>query len=211
QGLGLDLEPDGTDLPTRTWADMARPGTPDRDVALSIGAVVPWPARRTERTMIATLWTHARQLFDEIKGVVLACGLVLVAQTAIGQPFMVPSGSMEPTLLIGDEIAAAKYAYGYGRYSAPIGTLPMNGRVFDRAPERGDIAVFALPHDPKTTFVKRVIGLPGDRIQMRRGSLFISGVEVPRRRVGRVTTSDGERAIKYVETLPNGRSHDIIV
>ena len=161
--------------------------------------------------MIATLWTHVRQLFDEIKGVVLACGLVLVAQTAIGQPFMVPSGSMEPTLLIGDEIAAAKYAYGYGRYSAPIGTLPMNGRVFDRAPERGDIAVFALPHDPKTTFVKRVIGLPGDRIQMRRGSLFISGVEVPRRRVGRVTTSDGERAIKYVETLPNGRSHDIIV
>src|SRR5260370_266373 len=92
--------------------------------------------------MIAAVWTHARRLFDETKGVVLACGLVLVAQTAIGQPFMIPSGSMEPTLLIGDEIAAAKYAYGYGRYSAPVGTLPMNGRVFDRAPDRGDRAGF---------------------------------------------------------------------
>jgi signal peptidase I len=164
--------------------------------------------------MIAAAWARAKPLFAELKSLALTCGIMLIAGTAIGQPFIIPSGSMEPTLLIGDEIAAAKYAYGYGPYSAPFGTIPLKGRVLDRPPERGDIVVFALPRDPKQTFVKRVIGLPGDRVQMKSGALFINGAEVARRRVGplTMTTEDGRRvrAMRYVETLPNGRSHDIM-
>jgi signal peptidase I len=120
---------------------------------------------------------------------------------------------MEPTLMIGDEIAAAKYAYGYGPYSAPFGVIPINGRVLDSPPERGDIVVFALPRDPKQTYVKRLIGLPNDRIQMRGGELFINGQQVERRPVGHVSVAIGGMqmpATKYIETLPGGRTHDII-
>src|SRR5215467_15214992 len=131
--------------------------------------------------------SRARRVFDELKGLLITGAVMLFAGTAIGQPFIVPSGSMEPTLMIGDEIAAAKYAYGYGRYSAPFGVIPIKGRVLDSPPERGDIVVFALPRDPKQTYVKRLIGLPGDRIQMKGGELFINGQEVERRAVGRMT------------------------
>jgi signal peptidase I len=168
---------------------------------------------KAEHTMTAAVTTRARRVFDEVKGLALTCGLMLVAGTAIGQPFIVPSGSMEPTLMIGDEIAAAKYAYGYGRYSSPVGVIPLKGRILERPPERGDIVVFALPRDPAQTYVKRVIGLPGDRIQMKGGLLFINGAEVPRRPVGPVTMTVGGsrvRGMKYVETLPNGRVHDIM-
>ena len=163
--------------------------------------------------MVGLLGPRGRRIFDEVRSLVLTGAVMLFAGTAIGQPFIVPSGSMEPTLMIGDEIAAAKYAYGYGRYSAPIGVIPVKGRILDHAPERGDIVVFALPRDPSETYVKRVIGLPGDRIQMQRGALLINGVEVPRRPVGPVTVSLGGVDVpgtKYVETLPNGRSHDIL-
>jgi len=157
--------------------------------------------------------SRARRTLDEIKGLAVTGGLMLFAGTAIGQPFIVPSGSMEPTLMIGDEIAAAKYAYGYGPYSAPFGVIPINGRVLDSPPERGDIVVFALPRDTKQTYVKRLIGLPGDRVQMRGGELFINDQEVERRPAGRLTVAIGGMqvpAMKYIETLPNGRTHDII-
>jgi len=155
-----------------------------------------------------------KSIFDEVKSLAVTAGLVLFAGTAIGQPFIVPTGSMEPTLMIGDEIAAAKYAYGYSRYSAPFGTIPtLRGRILDRAPERGDIVVFALPRDPEQTYVKRLIGLPGDRIQMRNGRLFINGQEAPRQLAGPASVTMGGVSVpatKYVETLPNGRSHDIV-
>src|SRR5690242_15753935 len=166
-----------------------------------------------EQTTAGTTPSRARRILDEIKGLLVTGGLMLFAGTAIGQPFIVPSGSMEPTLMIGDEIAAAKYAYGYGRYSAPFGVIPINGRVLDSPPERGDIVVFALPRDPKQTYVKRLIGLPGERVQMRGGQLYINGRQVERRPAGRVTVAIGGMqvpATKYVETLPNGRTHDIV-
>jgi signal peptidase I len=163
--------------------------------------------------MAGQVATRARRIFDELKGLAVTLGVMLLAGTAIGQPFIVPSGSMEPTLMIGDEIAAAKYAYGYGRYSSPVGTIPLKGRILEQPPERGDIAVFALPRDPSQTYVKRVIGLPGDRVQMRGGLLYINGAAVPRRAVGPVAMmADGVpvRATRYVETLPNGLTHDIV-
>jgi signal peptidase I len=167
----------------------------------------------SEETTVKPVSSRTRRVFDEIKGLVLTGAIMLFAGTAIGQPFIVPSGSMEPTLMIGDEIAAAKYIYGYGRYSAPIGVIPIHGRLLDHPPERGDIVVFALPRDPRQTYVKRVIGLPGDQIQMRGGQLYINGAQVPRTPVGPVRVSlSGVMvpAMKYVETLPNGRAHDII-
>jgi signal peptidase I len=166
-----------------------------------------------QQTTVEPTPSRARRIYDEIKGLVVTGGLMLFAGTAIGQPFIVPSGSMEPTLMIGDEIAAAKYAYGYGPYSAPFGVIPIKGRVLDSPPERGDIVVFAKPGDTKQTYVKRLIGLPGDHIQMRAGRLFINGQEVERRAVARMTVAIGGMqlpATKYVETLPNGRTHDII-
>src|SRR5215475_8878699 len=103
-----------------------------------------------EQTTVEPTPSRGKRIFEEIKGLVLTGGLMVFAGTAIGQPFIVPSGSMEPTLMIGDEIAAAKYAYGYSRYSPPFGTIPsLSGRILDRPPERGDIIVFALPRNPK--------------------------------------------------------------
>jgi signal peptidase I len=150
----------------------------------------------------------------EIKPLFLALGSLWIAETAIAQPFIVPSGSMEPTLLVGDELVASKYPYGYGRFSVPIGTLPVvRGRILEQAPERGDVVVFRLPRDPTQTYVKRVIGLPGDHVQMTAGQLHINGRPVARRAVGRfVTEYDGRIAsyTRYVETLPNGRQHAIL-
>jgi|SRR5690349_3812970 signal peptidase I len=142
----------------------------------------------------------------EVKSIAIALACVLAVRTVVAEPYTVPSGSMIPTLLIGDELIGAKFAYGYGKYSSPIGLMPdFSGRLFDRAPERGDVVVFRLPRDPGETYVKRVIGLPGDRIQMREGRLYINGTPVPRRPAG---DWQGDRL--YVETLPNGREHEII-
>ena len=101
--------------------------------------------------------------------------IVFVAKGAIAEPFYVPSGSMEPTLLIGDALLASKYPYGYGTASLPIQiNLSETGRVFGETPKRGDVVVFRWPGDSSQAWVKRVVGLPGDRIQMRQGQLFIN-------------------------------------
>jgi signal peptidase I len=133
------------------------------------------------------------------------------------EPFNIPSGSMVPTLLVGDYLFVSKLSYGYSKYSLPLATWfpdSWTGRLFQSDPERGDVAVFALPRDPSIDYIKRVIGLPGDRIQMRGGRLYINGTIVPRRADGDVVYDDGLRGFvrmrKYIETLPNGREHVII-
>ncbi len=146
----------------------------------------------------------------EVKPILLALGFVLIVRTVVAEPYTVPSASMVPTLLVGDELIGAKYAYGWGKYSSPIGLMPdFSGRLFDRAPERGDVVVFRLPRDPSTTYVKRLIGLPGDHVQMRDGRLYINDVLVPRRKVGTLSNDT-----LYVETLPSadgaGREHEIV-
>ena len=142
----------------------------------------------------------------QVPSIAIALGLVLAVRTVVAEPYHVPSPSMVPTLLVGDQLIASKFAYGYGKYSSPIGLLPdFSGRLFGHAPERGDVVVFRLPRDPATTYVKRLIGLPGDRIQMRQGRLYINDAMVPRRATG---TFDGGQ--RYVETLPGGREHEIV-
>jgi signal peptidase I len=134
--------------------------------------------------------------------------------TIVAQPFYVPSGSMEPTLAIGDAVFAAKFPYGYSRYSIPFmnGPIPSK-RLFGSLPDVGDVVVFRLPRDISVTYVKRVIGLPGDRLQMRDGRLWINGRELPVREAGIDDDEDeyGNDVMtpKYIETLPNGKQHPI--
>ena len=147
-------------------------------------------------------------LYETIKIIVQALLIALVIRTFLFQPFNIPSGSMMDTLLVGDYLFVSKYSYGYSRYSFPFGIVPIEGRVFGSEPERGDIAVFKLPSDNATDFIKRVIGLPGDRIQMVEGVLHINGEPVQRERIEDfVEVTPGGRTIRiprYVETLPNG-------
>ena len=140
--------------------------------------------------------------------------VVVAAKTAIAEPFYVPSGSMEPTLLIGDELLAVKYAYGYGTASLPsFIDLPTSGRIFASDPKRGDVVVFRWPGDSKQVWVKRVIGLPGDRIALRDGQVFINGEPATLRPdgTGTVETDAGARiaARRFTEILPGGRAHPI--
>ena len=137
------------------------------------------------------------------------------AKIAIAEPYYVPSGSMEPTLLIGDELLATKYSYGYSAASLPISlVLPETRRVFGALPERGDVVVFRAPTNRSQIWVKRVIGLPGDRIALRSGRLWINGdrVKVRSDGVGRMELENGSvvPAPRYIETLPGNREHAIL-
>src|SRR3569833_1890195 len=118
----------------------------------------------------------APSLFRWLLEPILTVGLVVFATTAIAQPFYIPSGSMEPTLQIGDALLGSKFAYGYSRYSLPFGVGPTSQtRLLGKLPNRGDILKFKLPRDPHETLIKRVIGLPGDKVQMVHGRLMING------------------------------------
>jgi signal peptidase I len=151
---------------------------------------------------------------ETVKVIVQALLIALVVRTVLFQPFNIPSGSLVPTLLIGDYLFVSKYSYGYSRYSIPFGPPVMSGRVWASEPKRGDIAVFKLPKDNATDYIKRVIGLPGDKIQVVQGVLQINGQPVKRERVEDYETVDNwGRATKvpqYRETLPNGVVHTII-
>jgi signal peptidase I len=151
---------------------------------------------------------------ETVKIVVQALLLALLVRTFLFQPFNIPSGSMKATLLVGDYLFVSKYSYGYSRYSFPFGLGFFDGRIWAAEPERGDVAVFKLPRDGQTDYIKRVIGLPGDKIQMIDGVLNINGKAVPRERVDDYveTTPDGETVTvpRYRETLPNGVSYLVL-
>jgi signal peptidase I len=137
----------------------------------------------------------------------------LLIRTFLYQPFGTPSGSLKPTLLVGDYFFASKFSYGYTRYSFPFSPplAVISERIFASEPERGDVVVFRLPKDPSTDYVKRVVGLPGERIQMINGVLQINGIAVRRERIEDfVDTEDSGRQVRikqWRETLPNGVSH----
>jgi len=148
---------------------------------------------------------------ETIKVIIQALLIALVFRTFLYHPFNIPSGSMMPTLLIGDYLFVSKFSYGYSRYSFPIDLSFIHGRILGSKPERGDIAVFRLPRDPETDYIKRVIGLPGDKIQMKNGVLFINGEPVKRERIddylGETPFGEQVRIRQYRETLPNGVSY----
>ncbi|MBL4645876.1 MAG: signal peptidase I [Rhizobiales bacterium] len=143
--------------------------------------------------------------------IVQALLIALIFRSMLFQPFNIPSGSMMPSLLIGDYVFVSKFSYGYSNYSLPFAPDLFEGRVFDSPPERGDIAVFRVPTDGNKDYIKRVIGLPGDRIQMKDAVLYINDVAVPKEFLDDVemTRPDGRKfsSRRYVETLPNGVTH----
>ncbi len=149
-----------------------------------------------------------------VRTVIYAVAIALVVRTVAYEPFSIPSGSMIPTLLVGDYLFVSKFSYGYSRYSLPLGLPLFSGRIFAAEPERGDVAVFKLPADNSTDYIKRIIGLPGDRIQMIGGVLNINGEPVERIADGEFTMRDStgslRRYMKYIEVLPNGARHHII-
>jgi signal peptidase I len=153
-------------------------------------------------------------LWETVKVIFQALLIAVVVRTLLFQPFNIPSGSLVPTLLVGDYLFTSKYSYGYSRYSIPFGPPVLSGRIWGSEPKRGDIAVFKLPKDNSTDYIKRVIGLPGDKIQVVEGILQINGKPVKRERIEDYETSDAfGRTIavpQYSETLPNGVAHRII-
>jgi signal peptidase I len=144
------------------------------------------------------------------KTVLFALLIAVGIRSILFEPFHIPSGSMIPTLLVGDYLFVAKYSYGYSRFSFPFSPALFSGRLFAAEPKRGDVVVFRKPTDVSVDYIKRMIGLPGDRIQMKRGLLYINGDPVRRERVDNFVDQWGNSYPQYVETLPNGASHRII-
>lgn len=151
---------------------------------------------------------------DTIKTIIFAILIALGIRTVAYEPFNIPSGSMIPTLLIGDYLFVSKFSYGYSRYSLPFGLPLIPGRIFFDEPERGDVMVFKLPSDNRTDYIKRIIGLPGDKVQLKDSILHINGKPVKREKVDDFIDRDEfgnyNRVPRYLETLPNGRKHYIL-
>jgi len=153
----------------------------------------------------------ANEIVELGKTVIYALLIAFVLRVVLFQPFTIPSASMEPTLLPGDYIIVSKFAYGWSRHSIPLNPPIGQSRLLYRSPKRGDIIVFKLPRDGRTDYIKRLIGLPGDRIQVVHGVVQINGQPVQREKLGLgVPDSDGGfRGIppmEYKDTLPNGKS-----
>ena len=150
-------------------------------------------------------------VLETIKTVIYAVAIAMVIRTFAYEPFNIPSRSMVPTLLVGDFLFVSKFSYGYSRHSLPFSPDLFDGRVLQSAPERGDVAVFKTPLDNETDFIKRVIGLPGDRIQMRDSVLYINDEPVKRERVEDFEYIDASGRLRFIpqfrETLPNGKSY----
>jgi len=143
--------------------------------------------------------------------VVQAILIALVIRALLFQAFNIPSGSMKDTLLVGDYLFVSQFSYGYSRYSLPFSLPLFSGRIFGSEPKRGDVAVFRLPRDPSVDYIKRVIGLPGDRIQMIGGLLHINGTPVKRESVSDFLDDESGVAIRrWRETLPNGVSYETL-
>jgi signal peptidase I len=150
---------------------------------------------------------------EVVKTIVYALLIAGVIRSFLFQPFNIPSGSMEATLLVGDYLFVSKSAYGYSRYSFPFAAIPFSGRFFTSEPTRGDVVVFKFPGDNKTDYIKRLIGLPGDRIQMKEGVLYINDRAIPKVKVEDYIEefAGTERHIpQYRETLPNGVSYTVL-
>jgi signal peptidase I len=159
--------------------------------------------------MSVTFGTKRKEsgIAETARVIVHALIIALVIRTFLFQPFNIPSGSMEKTLLVGDYLFVSKFSYGYSHYSLPLSPPLFSGRIWSAAPQRGDIVVFRLPKDDSIDYIKRVIGLPGDRIQMINGLLHINGEPVKRERIEDFIDDENgppTRIKRWRETLPNG-------
>jgi signal peptidase I len=172
---------------------------------LSLGQDTPHPHAKKG------FWREIRELAVTL----VAAGLLALGIRSFAfEPFNIPSGSMIPTLLVGDFLFVNKFSYGYSSKSAFFDKLPFQGRLWAKQPERGDVIVFKYPPNPSQDYIKRLIGMPGDHIQMRQGRLYINDAMVERQAIEDYVGKDGlgreVRYARYMETLPGGRQHVII-
>ncbi len=151
---------------------------------------------------------------DTLKTIVYAIVIAMIIRSFWFEPFRIPSGSMYPTLYVGDYLFVSKYTYGYSRYSLPFGLPLIKGRIFAEEPKRGDVVVFKFPQDNRTDFIKRVVGLPGDLVKFVNGRLYVNGVRVKREMIEdfviRDENGNAERYRQYTETLPGDFKHNIL-
>ena len=150
-----------------------------------------------------------REAVDIARTLAVAMALALIVRIVLFQPFTIPSSSMEPGLVTGDYVVVSKFAYGWSNASLPFNPPIARGRLLGRSPARGDVVVFRLPRDPTEAWIKRVIGLPGDTVQVRGGQVFVNGQPIRRQSLGTTQDHDapGRRVLAVRETLENGRTY----
>jgi len=150
---------------------------------------------------------------ETVRTFFIAALIALLIRAFLFEPFNIPSTSMVPNLLIGDYLFVSKYTYGYSSRSALFGLLPVSGRLFGGDPKRGDVVVFKLPSDNRADYIKRLVGLPGDNIQVKNGLLYINGVAVQRQKLASQLAEDYVKprkgSVDYLETFPDGNVHVI--
>ena len=151
------------------------------------------------------------KIVENIKTIFYALIIALIIRSFLFQPFYIPSSSMEPNLLIGDRLFVSKYSYGYSRHSLPFSPKVYNKRIFAKMPKRGDVIVFKTPVDNRTDYIKRLIGLPGDKIQFKDGFLYINDEKVQRKEVEVKNEifcgNEKLEVVTYIETLPNKKKY----
>ncbi len=202
-GIGF-LEEAGTFSSTPVFAIFTRADAVSLIGQALIGSIHALALRRASLGRPWYRWIAAVPALLYIVAVVL----IIPARALLLQPFSIPSSSLFPTLVPGDYVLVSKTAYGYSRFSFPFNIASFDGRIWGGAPERGDLAVFKLPSDGRTDYVKRVIGLPGDHVQMVGGTLVINGAPVPRVQVEVPEAyRSNDNTTFWREMLPNGRSY----
>ncbi|MBL4693343.1 MAG: signal peptidase I [Magnetovibrio sp.] len=153
-------------------------------------------------------------LWETVKTILFAIVIAIGVRTVAYEPFSIPSGSMIPTLLVGDYLFVSKSSYGYSKHSLPMSLPLIKGRIFYTEVTRGDVVVFKLPTNPRIDYIKRIIGLPGDTIQVKGGILHINGEAVVRESLGEYVYQDTSGVyrtmMRYNETLPGGKVHEIL-
>jgi len=151
------------------------------------------------------------KLLDNIKTIVYALFIAIIIRSLLYQPFFIPSSSMEPNLLIGDRLFVSKYTYGYSKHSFPFSPPILKNRILGKLPARGDVIVFKTPADNRTDYIKRLIGLPGDKIQLLNGFLYINDNKIEKKITSKKNKincgADTHDTNIFIETLPNGKSY----
>ena len=153
-------------------------------------------------------------ILENIKTIFYALIIAIIIRSLFVQPFYIPSSSMEPTLLVGDRLFVTKYSYGYSKHSFPFSPPIINNRILSNSPKIGDVVVFKTPADNRTDYIKRLIGLPGDRIQFINGDLIINNNQIFKSKVSLTDIifcgKETIEVITFEEKLPNGKAHNTV-